>query len=239
MVRRASPVRHDGGAARADPGQSRRSRAPMAATPSTSADSPPTASRCWDGCRRRATACSRLPPASPKTSRPGMPITQASSTCWTRMSNSTASICPTDPAARAVLADPPCVTEPIRRLDLGKEDIHAVIWATGYGVDFGWIDLPVRDAQRRTGPPRWRRPTCRGSISSACPICRNCIPPSCPASATMPPCSPITSPPAAEVPRLPEKYAGDVNPFTSAVAKPWSDQARMIAGAIGSRGVQP
>jgi putative flavoprotein involved in K+ transport len=52
---------------------------------------------------------------------------------------------PDDPAARAVLADPPCVTEPMWRLDLGQEDIRAVIWATGYGVDFGWIDLPVKD----------------------------------------------------------------------------------------------
>lgn len=52
---------------------------------------------------------------------------------------------PDDPAARAVLADPSCLTEPIRRLDLGTSDIHAVIWATGYAVDFGWIDLPVRD----------------------------------------------------------------------------------------------
>ncbi|MGH6644611.1 MAG: FAD-dependent oxidoreductase, partial [Bradyrhizobium sp.] len=52
---------------------------------------------------------------------------------------------PEDPAARAVLPDPCCLTEPIRHLDLGKEAIHAVIWATGYGVDFGWIDLPVRD----------------------------------------------------------------------------------------------
>jgi putative flavoprotein involved in K+ transport len=50
---------------------------------------------------------------------------------------------PDDPAARMVLADPPCVTEPIRRLDLGAENIDAVIWATGYDVDFGWIDLPV------------------------------------------------------------------------------------------------
>jgi len=52
---------------------------------------------------------------------------------------------PDDPAARAVLADPLCVTEPIRRLDLGQSDIHTAIWATGYGVDFGWIDLPLRD----------------------------------------------------------------------------------------------
>ena len=54
---------------------------------------------------------------------------------------------PGDPAARTVLADPPCVTAPLRRLDLGKEGIHAVIWATGYGLDFGWIDVPVMDAR--------------------------------------------------------------------------------------------
>ena len=56
-------------------------------------------------------------------------------------------ICPEDPAARAVLPDPPCVTAPLRRLDLRPEGIGAVIWATGYGVDFGWIDIPVLDAR--------------------------------------------------------------------------------------------
>jgi putative flavoprotein involved in K+ transport len=54
---------------------------------------------------------------------------------------------PDDPAARAVLADPPCVTAPLPRLDLRKERVGAVIWATGYGVDFGWIDIPVLDAR--------------------------------------------------------------------------------------------
>jgi putative flavoprotein involved in K+ transport len=52
-----------------------------------------------------------------------------------------------DPAARAILADPTCVTDPMRRLDLGQEGINAVIWATGYGVDFGWIDIEVLDAR--------------------------------------------------------------------------------------------
>jgi len=52
-----------------------------------------------------------------------------------------------DPDARAVLPDPPCVTEPLRRLDLGAEGIHSVIWATGYGVDFGWIDINVFTAE--------------------------------------------------------------------------------------------
>jgi putative flavoprotein involved in K+ transport len=52
---------------------------------------------------------------------------------------------PEDPEARAKLPNPICVTEPIRRLDLRAEGINAVIWATGYGVDFGWIDVPVFD----------------------------------------------------------------------------------------------
>jgi putative flavoprotein involved in K+ transport len=52
---------------------------------------------------------------------------------------------PDDHAARTVLADPLCVTEPLQHLDLGQAGIHAVIWATGYGVDFGWIDIPVKD----------------------------------------------------------------------------------------------
>ena len=50
---------------------------------------------------------------------------------------------PGDPDARAVLPDPLCLTEPVLRLDLGAAGIAAVIWATGYGFDFGWIDVPV------------------------------------------------------------------------------------------------
>jgi len=54
---------------------------------------------------------------------------------------------PQDPAARAVLPDPPCLLEPLLRLDLRAADIAAVIWATGYGFDFGWIDAPVLNAR--------------------------------------------------------------------------------------------
>jgi putative flavoprotein involved in K+ transport len=54
---------------------------------------------------------------------------------------------PEDAAARARRPDPPCVTSPIRKLDLRAENINAVIWATGYGLDFGWIDIPVFDAR--------------------------------------------------------------------------------------------
>jgi putative flavoprotein involved in K+ transport len=52
---------------------------------------------------------------------------------------------PEDPAAHEKLANPPCVAAPLTRLDLAAEGISAVIWATGYGMDFGWIDVPVLD----------------------------------------------------------------------------------------------
>jgi putative flavoprotein involved in K+ transport len=61
--------------------------------------------------------------------------------------------CPDDPAARAPWPDPPCLIEPLRQLDLGAADINAVIWATGYGLDLGWIEIPVLDAN---GEPRHR-----------------------------------------------------------------------------------
>ncbi len=40
------------------------------------------------------------------------------------------------------------------RIDLGEAGISTVIWATGYRLDYGWIDLPIVDEQ---GFPRQRR----------------------------------------------------------------------------------
>jgi putative flavoprotein involved in K+ transport len=54
---------------------------------------------------------------------------------------------PKDPAAREVQPDPPCLAQPLRRLDLRADGIGTVIWATGYDFDFGWIDVPVLDAR--------------------------------------------------------------------------------------------
>ncbi len=51
---------------------------------------------------------------------------------------------------RPVLATPESPTE----LDLRRAGISTVIWATGYRPDFGWIDLPIFDAQ---GFPRQDR----------------------------------------------------------------------------------
>lgn len=50
---------------------------------------------------------------------------------------------PEDTAARAVPPDPPCLIDPLRHLDLHAADVSTVVWATGYGYDFGWIDLPA------------------------------------------------------------------------------------------------
>ena len=46
-----------------------------------------------------------------------------------------------------VVFDPPEVGE----LDLAAEGISTVLWTSGYRLDFGWIDLPIFDAQ---GAPR-------------------------------------------------------------------------------------
>ena len=53
---------------------------------------------------------------------------------------------PEDPSARSVWPDPPCLTEPLRHLDLRAAKISAVVWATGYAYEFGWLDVPVLNA---------------------------------------------------------------------------------------------
>jgi putative flavoprotein involved in K+ transport len=60
---------------------------------------------------------------------------------------------PAEPEARIIRKEAACVTTPTKQLDLRKEDITSIIWATGYTFDFSWIDLPVLDA---SGEPRHR-----------------------------------------------------------------------------------
>ena len=60
-----------------------------------------------------------------------------------RHAESAAPDLPQDPAARHKQPDPDCVTAPIRRLDLARSGIGAVVWATGYLPDYDWIELPV------------------------------------------------------------------------------------------------
>jgi putative flavoprotein involved in K+ transport len=43
---------------------------------------------------------------------------------------------------------PPRIAE-VETLDLRREKVAAIIWATGYGYDYGWLSAPVLDAQGR------------------------------------------------------------------------------------------
>jgi putative flavoprotein involved in K+ transport len=61
---------------------------------------------------------------------------------------------PEEPAARTIGPDPPCVTDPILRLNLRDAGITAIVWATGYALDFGWLKL---DAFNERGAPAHRR----------------------------------------------------------------------------------
>ncbi|WP_131120141.1 flavin-containing monooxygenase [Lichenihabitans psoromatis] len=53
---------------------------------------------------------------------------------------------PEEPGARTIDADPACVTDPIRELNLAEAGIASIIWATGYAMDYSWLDLDIFDA---------------------------------------------------------------------------------------------
>jgi putative flavoprotein involved in K+ transport len=56
---------------------------------------------------------------------------------------------PEEPGARVIGPDPECVTHPIRTLDVRAEGISAIVWATGYALDFKWLQLPAFDEKGR------------------------------------------------------------------------------------------
>ncbi|MGQ8877833.1 flavin-containing monooxygenase [Delftia sp. NA_296.1] len=61
---------------------------------------------------------------------------------------------PEEPEARRRLPDPECVTQPLRELDLAGAGITSIIWATGYRVDFSWLQV---DSFEPGGKPRHHR----------------------------------------------------------------------------------
>ncbi len=61
---------------------------------------------------------------------------------------------PEEPTARHVEPDPACVTDPTLRLDLQESGISAIVWATGYALDFGWLHA---DAFDQRGAPIHQR----------------------------------------------------------------------------------
>ncbi|MFS1287555.1 flavin-containing monooxygenase [Pseudomonas piscis] len=54
---------------------------------------------------------------------------------------------PAEPEARRRLPDPECVTRPILELDLRAAGITSIIWATGYAVDFSWLQVDTFSEQ--------------------------------------------------------------------------------------------
>jgi putative flavoprotein involved in K+ transport len=61
---------------------------------------------------------------------------------------------PEEPEARGILADPPCVCDPVLSLDLNGAGIASVLWATGYAVNYDWLKV---DALDEAGRPRHQR----------------------------------------------------------------------------------
>src|SRR5580658_10318759 len=61
---------------------------------------------------------------------------------------------PAEPAARKILSDTPCVTDPVAHLNLASAGIGSIIWATGYGLDFSWIKLDAFDDRGRPAHQR-------------------------------------------------------------------------------------
>ena len=52
---------------------------------------------------------------------------------------------PEDPEARKVEPVPDCVVNPVLELDLNKAGVTSIVWATGYAVDYKWLDVDVFD----------------------------------------------------------------------------------------------
>lgn len=61
---------------------------------------------------------------------------------------------PEEPTARNMLPDPECMTHPLQSLDLAAEGIRTIIWATGFAVDYDWMEV---DAFDEKGKPQHQR----------------------------------------------------------------------------------
>lgn len=61
---------------------------------------------------------------------------------------------PEEPQAHILGADPDCVTNPLLQLDLSAAGVTSIIWATGYALDYGWLQV---DAFDTSGKPKHQR----------------------------------------------------------------------------------
>ncbi|WP_408600799.1 flavin-containing monooxygenase [Pseudomonas sp. PLMAX] len=61
---------------------------------------------------------------------------------------------PEEPEARHTFPEPDCVSNPILELDLAKAGVTSIIWATGFAVDYSWLQV---DAFDDNGKPQHQR----------------------------------------------------------------------------------
>ncbi|MFC0266884.1 flavin-containing monooxygenase [Kushneria aurantia] len=61
---------------------------------------------------------------------------------------------PEEPEAHRIAKDPDCVRQPLEALDLAEAGVSTVIWATGFSVNFDWLNVDAFDEQ---GRPRHQR----------------------------------------------------------------------------------
>ena len=61
---------------------------------------------------------------------------------------------PEEPDARLILPDPVCLSNPVLELDLVEAGITSIIWATGFGLDYSWLNV---DAFDENGKPQHQR----------------------------------------------------------------------------------
>ncbi len=61
---------------------------------------------------------------------------------------------PEEPQAHVIGPDPDCITRPLARLNLAETGITSIVWATGYAMDFGWLEVPAFDDKGRPAHER-------------------------------------------------------------------------------------
>lgn len=61
---------------------------------------------------------------------------------------------PAEPEARKLEAMPDCALNPLLALDLRDAGVSAIIWATGYALDYGWIRFDAFDEKGRPAHER-------------------------------------------------------------------------------------
>ncbi len=56
---------------------------------------------------------------------------------------------PAEPQARLIAPDPACMTHPILSLNLAAAGVTSIVWATGYGLDYSWLQVAAFDEKNQ------------------------------------------------------------------------------------------